>query len=230
MRDSDNGGAADVPRMAAAMREQAEEIERLRMELQRTSIRQKESIPELTPGALDEFVQEERVAQWMRMCVGALKEYLEQATLPVQRPQNHEGANEQGAAPPPRSCVGVPGLGSPLQVAHDVHDEVQHQSGPRAQGQIALCLAGGGQGRPGDRLPLEEREVQRGRRSSELADTRRGVDPGGVGAVGQLQTVHAERGSLADTTLAFPVSPLELNTARGGRTSRGSALRTHRSR
>ena len=100
MGDSDNGGSADVQRMAAAMRGHAEEIERLRMELQRTSIRQKESIPELTPGALDEFVQEERVAQWMRLCVGALKEYLEQASLPLQRPQNHEGANEQGAAPP----------------------------------------------------------------------------------------------------------------------------------
>ena len=49
--------------MAAAMIEQAEEIERLRMELQRISIKQKESIPELTPGALDEFVKEERVAQ-----------------------------------------------------------------------------------------------------------------------------------------------------------------------
>ena len=101
MGDSDNGGSADVQRMTAAMREQAEEIERLRMELQRTSIMQKESIPELTPGALDEFVQEERVAQWMLLCVGALKEYLEQASLPLQRPQNHEGANEQGAAPPP---------------------------------------------------------------------------------------------------------------------------------
>ena len=38
------------------MRAQAQEIERLRMELQRTSIKQKESIPELTPGALEEFV------------------------------------------------------------------------------------------------------------------------------------------------------------------------------
>ena len=69
MGDSDNGGSADVQRMAAAMREQAEEIERLRMELQRTSIRQKESIPELTLGALDEFVQEERVAHGC-VCVG----------------------------------------------------------------------------------------------------------------------------------------------------------------
>ena len=87
------------------MREQAQEIERLRMELQRTSIKQKESIPELTPGALDEFAQEERVAQWMRLCVGALKEFLEHAGLPPQRPLNHEGANEQGAAPPPPPVI-----------------------------------------------------------------------------------------------------------------------------
>ena len=101
MEDSDNGGSADVQRMAAAMREQAQEIERLRMELQRTSIKQKESIPELTPAALDEFVQEDRVAQWMRLCVGALKEFLEHIGLPLKRPLDHEGANEQGAAPPP---------------------------------------------------------------------------------------------------------------------------------
>ena len=81
------------------MRGQAQEIERLRMELQRTSIKQKESIPELTPGALDKFVQEERVAPWMRLCVGPLKEFLEHANLPLQRPLNHEGANEQGAPP-----------------------------------------------------------------------------------------------------------------------------------
>ena len=74
-----------------------QEIERLRMELQRTSIKQQESFPELTPV---EFVQEERVAQWMRLCVGALKEFLGHAGSPLQRPLNHEGANEQGAAPP----------------------------------------------------------------------------------------------------------------------------------
>ena len=77
---------------------QAKEIERLRMELQRNSIKQKESIPELTPGALDEFIQEDRVAQWMRLCVGALKEFLEHTGLPLQHPLDHEGANEQ---PPP---------------------------------------------------------------------------------------------------------------------------------
>ena len=38
------------------MREQAQQIEHLRMELQRTNIKQQESILELTPGALDEFV------------------------------------------------------------------------------------------------------------------------------------------------------------------------------
>ena len=86
------------------MRAQAWEIERLWMELQRTSIKQKESIPELTPGALDEFVQEDQVAQWMRLCVGALKEIREHTGLPLQRPLDHEGANEQ-PPPPPRDHV-----------------------------------------------------------------------------------------------------------------------------
>ena len=87
------------------MREQAQEIERLRMELQRTNIKQKMSIPELTPGALDEFVQEERVTPWMRLCVGALNEFLEHARVPLQRALNHEGASEQGAPPPPPVIV-----------------------------------------------------------------------------------------------------------------------------
>ena len=73
MGDTDNGAPADVQSMAAAMRAQAREIERLRMEPQRTSIKQKESNPELTPRALDEFVQEDRVAQWKRLCVGAFE-------------------------------------------------------------------------------------------------------------------------------------------------------------
>ena len=60
--------------MAEAMRAQAEEIERLRMELLRTSLKQKEDIPELTSGSLEEFVQEERVTQRMRPFVGALNE------------------------------------------------------------------------------------------------------------------------------------------------------------
>ena len=95
MGDADNGAPADVQSMAAAMRAHAQEIERLRMELQRTSIKQKESIPELTPGALDEFVQEDRVAQWMRLCVRALKEFLHHIGMPLQRPLDHEGANDQ---------------------------------------------------------------------------------------------------------------------------------------
>ena len=47
--------------MAAAMKAQAQEIERLRMQLQRTGLKQMEDIPELTSGSLEEFVQEERV-------------------------------------------------------------------------------------------------------------------------------------------------------------------------
>ena len=72
--------------------------------------------------------------------------------------------------------------------------------------------------------------MQRGRWNPELADTRGGMDPGGVGAVGELQEVHVEGSGDAGTTPALPVSPLELNTGHGGRTSWWSALRTHRSR
>ena len=79
----DNGAPTDVQSMAAAMRAQAQEIERLRMELQRTGIKQQESILELTPGALEEFVQEDRVAQWMRLCVGALKDFLDHTGGPL---------------------------------------------------------------------------------------------------------------------------------------------------
>ena len=83
------------------MRALAQEIERLRMELRRTSLKQKESIPELTPGALEEFVQEDRVAQWMRLGVGALKEFLDHTRLPLELPPDHEGANDQPPPPPP---------------------------------------------------------------------------------------------------------------------------------
>ena len=56
MGDADNGAPLDVQSMAAAMKAQAQDIEQLRMELQRTSIKPKENIPETTPGALEEFV------------------------------------------------------------------------------------------------------------------------------------------------------------------------------
>ena len=44
--------------MAETMKAQAQEIERLHMELQRTSIKHKQDIPELTSGSLEEFIQE----------------------------------------------------------------------------------------------------------------------------------------------------------------------------
>ena len=37
----------------------------------------------------------------MRLCVGALKEFLEHAGLPLRCPLNHEGANELPPPPPP---------------------------------------------------------------------------------------------------------------------------------
>ena len=73
------------------------------MELQRTSVKQKEEILELMSGSLEEFVQEERVAQWMRLCVGALKEFLDKAGKPLQRPLDHARTNDQ--PPPPRDHV-----------------------------------------------------------------------------------------------------------------------------
>ena len=89
-----------VQSMAAALRAQAQEIERLRMDLQRTSIKQKENILELTAGALEEFVQEDRLAQWMRLCVRALKEFLDKEGGTLQRPLDHEGAHDGADAPP----------------------------------------------------------------------------------------------------------------------------------
>ena len=56
MGDANNGSGADMKRMAETMEAQAREIERLRMELHRTSIKQKDNIPELTQGSLEEFV------------------------------------------------------------------------------------------------------------------------------------------------------------------------------
>ena len=56
MGDVDNGAASDVQSMPASMKAQAREIERLRMLLQRTSIKQKEDMPKLTTGAFHKFV------------------------------------------------------------------------------------------------------------------------------------------------------------------------------
>ena len=101
MGDIDNGAASDVKSMAEAMKAQAQEIQRPRMELQRTSLKQKEDIPELTSGPFEEFVQEERVTQWMCLCVGTLKEFLDKVGRPLQRPTDHGRANDRGSPPPP---------------------------------------------------------------------------------------------------------------------------------
>ena len=37
----------------------------------------------------------------MRLCVGALKEFINKAGRPVQRPLDHAGANDLGVPPPP---------------------------------------------------------------------------------------------------------------------------------
>ena len=66
----------------------------------------------------------------MRLCVGALKEFLNKVGGPLQRPTDHAWANGQGdASPPPpaRSCGGAPSLGGALQIAHSVHNQVYRQ-------------------------------------------------------------------------------------------------------
>ena len=87
--------------MAAAMKARAQEIERLRMEVQLTSLKQKEDSPELTSGSLEEFFHEETVTQWMRLCVGAMKELLDKAGGPLQRRLDNAGATDRGFTPPP---------------------------------------------------------------------------------------------------------------------------------
>ena len=100
MEDVDNGAASDVHSMATARKAQVLENE-LRMELRRTGINQKKDLPPLTSGAFEESVEEERVAQWMRLCVGALKEFLDKAGGPLQRPLDHARASDLGVPPPP---------------------------------------------------------------------------------------------------------------------------------
>ena len=56
MGDVENGAASDVQSVAAAMKAQAQETERLRMQPQCTSIKQKEDILEPTSGTVEEFV------------------------------------------------------------------------------------------------------------------------------------------------------------------------------
>ena len=102
MGDAGNGATLDVQSMATAMKARAQDFERLRMEQQRTSLKQQEDVPEHTSGTLEGFVQEERVTQWMHLCVGTLKEFFDKAGGPLQRPLDHAEANDQ-APPPPRA-------------------------------------------------------------------------------------------------------------------------------
>ena len=93
------------------------------------------------------------------------------------------------------------------------------KSGHEPKGRLPYASLEEAEGALGTGFWLEECAIQGSRRSPELADTCRGTDPGEVGAVSELQEVHAEGSGDAGTTLAFPVSPSELNTDRGGRIS-----------
>ena len=127
--------------MAETMKAQAQEIERLRVELQRTSIKQKEDISELTSGSPAEFVQEKRVTQWMRLRVGALKEFLDKVGGPLQRPTDHAGASSHGESPPPaRSCASLPCLGGVVQVPYRLHDQVYCKGWSGAKRAIAVWI------------------------------------------------------------------------------------------
>ena len=44
------------------------------------------------------------MTQWMRLCVGALKEFLDKVGGPLRRPTDHAGANSNGDTPPEIMC------------------------------------------------------------------------------------------------------------------------------
>ena len=94
--------------MAAKMEAQAKEIEKLWMELERTNLKKDEDIPGLSTRALEGLLQEERVTQWVWLCVGALKNWME--TLQVgellRRPLNHAGGSSAGDSPPRDHVLG----------------------------------------------------------------------------------------------------------------------------
>ena len=85
--------------MAAKMEAQAKDIKRLRMELERTSLKKKEDIPE--PSSF-EGLPTRWVMQWMRVCVGALQEWMEKLQVgePLTRPPDHVGGSSAGDSLP----------------------------------------------------------------------------------------------------------------------------------
>ena len=88
--------------MAQKMEAWAKEIERLRMELERTNVKKGEDIPELSAGALADFLREESVTHWMQLCVGALKEWIDKMEVGelLRRPLDHAGSDQVGGHPP----------------------------------------------------------------------------------------------------------------------------------
>ena len=71
------------------------------MELEITNLKKDEDVPELLTGALEDDLQDERVTQWMRLCVGALKEWMEKLQVgePLRRPLDHTGAHSHPFVP-----------------------------------------------------------------------------------------------------------------------------------
>ena len=62
------------------------------MELERTTLKKEAAIPDLSAGAVADFLREERVTQWMGLCMGAPKEWVDKME-----------AGEQ-LRRPPRTC------------------------------------------------------------------------------------------------------------------------------
>ena len=88
--------------MAAKIEAQAKEIKRLRMELERTSLKKEENMPEPSNGAPEDFLPEEQVTHWKGLCVGALKEWIGKLLVgePLRRPLDHAWGMTAGDSTP----------------------------------------------------------------------------------------------------------------------------------
>ena len=96
------GFLKNPPTLAAKMEAQVEEIKGCWMELERMNLKGHEDVRELLTAASEDFLQEERVTQCMRLCLGVLKKWIEklQVGKPLRRPLDHAGGSSAGGSPP----------------------------------------------------------------------------------------------------------------------------------
>ena len=109
------------------------------MELEWTNLKKDEDIPDLLTRALEDNLQEERVTQWMRLCVGALKEWMEklQAGEPLRRPLDHVGPAVWGRAPPETTSWPI---GCGRSCASPTQPTRRGARREGAQGEAPLCI------------------------------------------------------------------------------------------